>query len=79
MEEGGLIVAGVSHKLCEILKVYQELEFKSDVHIGQISGINVHGDEYKRRGELEKPDKSWLREKLFTFCELIESWHGGSR
>lgn len=45
-----LIVASVSLNLCEILKVSKELEFKSGVHIGQISGINGYGDQYKRRG-----------------------------
>lgn len=52
-----LVVASVSHNLCEILKVSQELEFKSGVHIDQRSRINGRGDEYKRTGELEKPEK----------------------
>lgn len=50
-------MASVSNNLCEILKVSKELELKSGVPIGQISRINGHGDEYKRRGELAKPEK----------------------
>lgn len=57
-EERRLIVASVSHNLCETLKVSRELEFtKSGVNIGQIGRISGHGDEYERKGKSAKLEK----------------------
>lgn len=51
-------MASVSHNLCETLKVPRELEFKSGVHIGQIGRISGHGDEYEKKVESAKLEKS---------------------
>lgn len=68
-----LMVASVSHNLCEILKVSKELGFKSGVHIGQISRINGHGDKYKSRGELAKLEKwSQYSEKMYLHSVGME-------
>lgn len=57
-EERWLIVARVSHNLCETLEVSRELEFiKSGVSIGQMGRISGHGDEYERKGKSAKLEK----------------------